>query len=144
MEFIYQASKQRHWWFHWLVVIVIPPNCMVSLTSMFNKAEFSFYKDTLGILPEKRVHLSIKDEETQVVHWPYTLPEARKNTVKLQLQCLGNKLIIILIAEPTDCVSQLSIVEKRSGICISFDHQPLNKVFKYEHYRLLVSHDVQP
>lgn len=43
-------------------------NCMVGLAIMFDKAEFSFYKDTLCIVPEKKVHLTIKDGETREVH----------------------------------------------------------------------------
>jgi len=103
---------------------------MVGLVIMFDNAEFSFYKDTLCILPEKKVHLTIKDGEIPDVHCVCTLLEARKRTLKLQLQYLGNNLIIILISEPIECVSQLSIAEKTCGILICFDHRPLNKVFK--------------
>ena len=105
-------------------------NCMVGLASMFDKADFSFYKDTLCILPVKKIHLTIKDGETLDVHCTCTIPEARKSTLKLQLQDLGNNLIIILIAEPIEYVSQLSIAEKTCGILICFHHRPLNKVFK--------------
>ena len=117
---------------------------MVGLAITFDKAEFSFYKDTLCILPEKKVHLTIKDGETREVHCARTLLEARKSTLKLQLEYLGNNLIIILIAEPIECVSQLSIAAKTCGILICFDHRPLNKEFKCEHYKLPLLGDVQP
>lgn len=65
-------------------------NCMVGLAIMFEKA---FYKDTLCIVPEKKVHLTIKDGETREVHCVRTRLEARKSTLKLQLQYLGNNLI---------------------------------------------------
>lgn len=68
-------------------------NCMVGLAIMFDKSEFSFYKDTICIVPEKKVHLTIKDEETREVHCACTRLEAMKSTLKLQLQYLGNNLI---------------------------------------------------
>ena len=101
---------------------------MVGLAIMFDKAEFSFYKDTLCIFPEKKVHLTNKDGETWEVHCARTHLEARKSTLKLQLQYLGNNLIR----------------EKHVAFLICFDHRPLNKVFKCEHYKLPVLGDVQP
>ena len=102
------------------------------------------FKDTLGILPGKRVHLTVEDGATPVVRCARTLPEARKDAVKAELQRLVDESIIVPIDEPTDWVSQMSVAEKKAGIRICIDPRPLNEVLKREHYKLPVLDDVLP
>jgi len=91
-------------------------------------------KDTPGILPGKKVHLTIEDGVIPVARCARTLPEARKDAVKAELQRLVDEEIIVPIDEPTDWVSQMSVAEKKSGIRIYIDPRPLNEVLKCEHY----------
>jgi len=70
-----------------------------------------------------------------------TLPEARKDAVKAELQCLFDESIIVPIDEPTDWVSQMSVAEKKAGIRICIDPRPINEVLKREHYKLPVLDD---
>ena len=42
-----------------------------------------------------------------------TLPEARKDAVKAELQRLDDESIIVPIDKPTDWVSQMSVAEKK-------------------------------
>ena len=63
----------------------------------------------------------------------HTLPEARKNAVRAELQRLVDAKIIVPVDEPTDWVSQMSIADKKSGIRIRIDPRPLNEVLKLEH-----------
>ena len=102
------------------------------------------FKDTPGTLPGKRVHLTVEDGATPVVHCACTLPEARKDAVKAELQRLVDESIIVPIDEPTDWVSQMSVAEKKAGIRICIDPRPLNEVLKREHYKLPVLDDVLP
>ena len=102
------------------------------------------FKDTPGILPGKKVHLTVEDGATPVVRCARTLPEARKDAVKAELQRLVDESIIVPIDEPTDWVSQMSVAEKKSGIRICIDPRPLNEVLKREHYKLPVLDDVLP
>ena len=102
------------------------------------------FKDTPGILPGKRVHLTVEDGATPVVRCARTLPEARKDAVKAELQRLVDESIIVPIDEPTDWVSQMSVAEKKAGIRICIDPRPLNEVLKREHYKLPVLDDVLP
>nr|XP_058940983.1 uncharacterized protein K02A2.6-like [Pocillopora verrucosa] len=60
------------------------------------------FKDTPGILPGKRVHLTVEDGATPVVRCARTLSEARKDAVKAKLQRLVDESIIVPIDEPTD------------------------------------------
>ena len=102
------------------------------------------FKDTPGILPGKRVHLTVEDGATPVVHCARTLREARKDAVKAELQRLVDESIIVPIDEPTDWVSQMSVAERKAGIRICIDPRPLNEVLKHEHYKLPVLDDVLP
>ena len=102
------------------------------------------FKDTPGILPGKRVHLTVEDGATPVVRCARTLPEARKDAVKAELQRLVDESIIVPIDEPTDWVSQMSVAEKKTGIRICINPRPLNEVLKREHYKLPVLDDVLP
>ena len=95
-------------------------------------------KDTPGILPGKGVHLTFEDRATPVVRCARTLPEARKDAVKAELQRLVDGSTIVPIDEPTDWVSQMSVAEKKEGIRISIDPKPLSEVLKREHYKLPV------
>ena len=102
------------------------------------------FKDTPGTLPGKKVHLTTEDGTVPVVRCARTLPEARKDVVKAELQRLVNEAIIVPVDEPTDWVSQMSVAEKKSGIRICIDPRPLNEVLKREHYKLPVLEDVLP
>ena len=84
------------------------------------------FKDTPGILPGKRVHLTVEDGATLVVRCARTLPEARKDAVKAELQRLVDESIIVPIDEPTDWVSQMSVAEKKAGIRILWNDLPLD------------------
>ena len=84
------------------------------------------FKDTPGILPGKRVHLTIEDGATPVVRCARTLSEARKDAVKAKLQRLVDESIIVPIDEPTDWVSQMSVAEKKAGIRILWNDLPLD------------------
>ena len=102
------------------------------------------FKDTPGILPGKKVHLTTEDGAVPVVRCARTLPEARKDVVKAELQRLTDEKIVVPIDEPTDWVSQMSVAEKKSGIRICIDPRPLNEVLKREHYKLPVLEDILP
>ena len=90
------------------------------------------------------VHLTIENGATPVVRCTRTLPEARKDAVKAELQHLVDESIIVPIDEPTDSVSQMSVAEKKAGIHICIDSRPLNEVLNREHYKLPVLDDVLP
>ena len=102
------------------------------------------FKDTPGTLPGKKVQLTTEDGAIPVVRCARTLPEARKDVVKAELQRLVNEAIIVAVDEPTDWVSQMSVAEKKSGVRICIDPRPLNEVLKREHYKLPVLEDVLP
>ena len=102
------------------------------------------FKDTPGILPGKKVQLTVEDGATPIVRRARTLPEAREDALKAELQRLVDKSIIVPIDEPTDWVSQMSVAEKEPGIRICIDPRPLNEVLKREHYKLSVLDDVLP
>lgn len=42
--------------------------------------------------------------------------------------------VIVPVDELTDWVSQMSVAEKKSGICICIDSRPLNEALKRKHY----------
>ena len=42
------------------------------------------FKDTTGILPGKKAHLTVEGRATPVVHCACTLPEARRDDVKAE------------------------------------------------------------
>ena len=64
------------------------------------------------------VHLTIENGATPVVRCAHTLPEARKDAVKAELQHLVDESIIVPIDEPTESVSQMFVAEKKAGIHI--------------------------
>ena len=76
------------------------------------------FKDTPDILPGTKVQLTTEDCAVPVVRCARTLPEARKDVVKAELQRLTDEKIVVPIDEPTDWVSQMSVAEKKSGIRI--------------------------
>ena len=88
--------------------------------------------------------MTVEDEAIPVVRCARTLPEARKDAVKTELQRLVNEKIIVPVDDPSDWVSQMSVAEKKGGIRICIDPRPLNEVLKREHYKLPVLEDILP
>ena len=73
------------------------------------------------------------------------IPVALYDKVKEEIKTLENRGILIPIDEPTDWVSQMTVVRKPNGklrLCI--DPQPLNMALKREHYKLPTIDDVMP
>ena len=101
------------------------------------------FKETPGILPGKKVHLTTVEGASPVIRSARILPESGKDVVKAELQRLVDTGMIVPVDEPTDWVSQMSVAEK-SGIRICIDPRPLNKAFKREHYKLPNLEDVLP
>ena len=81
---------------------------------------------------------------------PHTLPCRRipialKDQVKEEIDILTKRGILIPVQNPTDWVSQMTVVRKPNGklrLCI--DPQPLNIALKREHYKLPTFEDVLP
>ena len=71
------------------------------------------------------------------------VPIAIQDAVKEELDRLFNKGVLVPVTEPTEWVSQMTVVHKPSGkLRICSDPQPLNAALKREHYRLPVLDDV--
>lgn len=73
------------------------------------------------------------------------IPVALQDEVRLELNRLTDRGILIPVDEPTKWVSQMAVVRKPSGklrICI--DPQPLNLALMREHYKLPTFDDVLP
>lgn len=73
------------------------------------------------------------------------IPLAIEDAVKVELDRLVEKGVLVPVTEPTEWVSQMAVVHKPNGklrICI--DPQPLNAALKREHYKLPVLDDVLP
>ena len=86
------------------------------------------------------------DSEVQ----PKTLPCRRipislKDKVKVELDTLVQRGIIVPIEEPTPWVSQMAVVKKPNGkLLICIDPQPLNEALQREHYKMPTLDDVLP
>ena len=99
----------------------------------------------LGSLPGGQVHLTLISDAEPVVRPPRTLPEARKPTVKMEIDRLEREGIIAKVDRPTDWVNQMAVVDKKSGdVRICIDPRPLNLMLKREHYKLPVLDDILP
>ncbi|KAL9978632.1 hypothetical protein ACROYT_G016169 [Oculina patagonica] len=109
-------------------------NTVSSADHLFVQQFPDAFKDTPGTRPGKKVHLTTEDGAVPVVRCARTLPEARKDVVKAELQRLRAESIFVPVDEPTDWVSQMSVAEKKSGIRIRIDPRPLNEVLKHEEH----------
>ena len=89
----------------------------------------------LGDLGE--VHLYTDDDVHPRALPCRTIPIALRDRVKQELDRMISTRVIEPVDKPTECVSQMDIVEKANGsfrICI--DPQPLNVALKREHFKL--------
>jgi len=102
------------------------------------------FKDTLGKLPGE-VTISV-DETVRPVCLPARrIPVEIKPRVRAELDKMVDQGIIAPVDEPTDWVSQMVVVSKKSGqlrICI--DPRPLNTAIRRERYQLPILEDVLP
>lgn len=90
-------------------------------------------------------HLTIDPSVNPKILPCRNIPLALKPKVEKKLQSFTKRGILKVVDEPTDWVSQMTIVEKPNGelrICI--DPRPLNSALKKEHYKLQTFDDVQP
>ncbi|KAK3091320.1 hypothetical protein FSP39_018897 [Pinctada imbricata] len=73
------------------------------------------------------------------------IPHALKDKVKVEIDTLVKRGILVPVTKPTKWVSQMAIVHKSNGklrICI--DPQALNSALQREHYNLPVFDDILP
>lgn len=124
-----------------LVNTVCPPNPQSTVLDSFT----TVFDQDLGTLPGGKIHLTVEDGADPVVRPPRTLPESCKAKVKEELERLEAIGVLQKVDGPTDWISQMSVVKKRSGeIRICIDPRPLNNVLKREHFMLPVLEDILP
>ena len=104
----------------------------------------SVFNDKLGTLPGL-CSLSLEMDAKPRILPIRRLPFAIKDKFELELERLLRIGVIVQVEEPTDWVSQVTVVTKKSGelrICI--DPKPLNDALRREHYRLPLLEDILP
>ena len=106
------------------------------------------YKDVfnndVGHFPGE-AHLEVDATVKPVINPARKIPFALRPRLKDELDQLTEKGVIAPVNEPTEWVSALALVTKKSGelrICI--DPRPLNKALRREHYKLPTLDDVLP
>jgi hypothetical protein len=73
------------------------------------------------------------------------LPLSLQDDVKREIDKLVERNVLVPVTEPTEWVSQMTVVRKSNGILrICIDPQPLNIALMGEHYRLTTLEDVLP
>ena len=97
------------------------------------------FKDELGQLPGE-AHFFTDPSVTPVVS-PVSLTEKVKN----ELDHLSAKNMITPVQQPTDWVSNLVAIMRKSGdLRVCLDPQELNKAIKREHFQLPTLDDILP
>ena len=86
---------------------------------------------------EGTLHLEVDETVSPVILPPRRVPVAMKQPLKDELTRLQEMGVIAEVDTPTDWVSSMVIVKKKSGkIRLCIDPKPLNKALKRSHYML--------
>ena len=94
---------------------------------------------------EGTLHLEVDETVSPVILPPRRVPVAMKQPLKDELTRLQEMGVIAEVDTPTDWVSSMVIVKKKSGkIRLCIDPKPLNKALKRSHYMLPVIEDIIP
>ena len=93
---------------------------------------------------EKRYHMQINPDVKGVIQPPRKIPYATQPKLKVVLDTLKDQNIIADVDKPTEWVSNLVIVEKKSGaLRLRLDPRPLNAAIKGERHVIPTPADVQ-
>ncbi|GBN62739.1 Uncharacterized protein K02A2.6, partial [Araneus ventricosus] len=96
-----------------------------------------------GEFPDELYHITLKDNAIPVIHPPRRVPQALQPKLKETLDKLEKEKIVSKVNKPTDWVQSLVIVEKPNGnLRLCLDPRDLNKVIKFEHYRIPSADDI--
>lgn len=100
------------------------------------------FSEAVGKL-ETRYKIQIDESVPPVQHAPRRVPAALRSRLMEELNDLETAGIIAKVEVPTDWVSSLVVVQKKSGkLRICLDPKDLNKAIKREHYPLPVIEDI--
>ena len=92
-----------------------------------------------------KLHLEVDESVKPVILRTQRVPVALKQALKDELMRLEEKGIIKEVNTPTDWVSSMVTVKKKSGkIRLCIDPKPLNKALKRSHYMLPVIEVIIP
>jgi hypothetical protein len=127
--------------------------CLLSLPTMQEMGLITIHEDKMIAqvsTPESlgdlgTITLQIDAEITPRVMPCRKIPYALKDKVKVELDKLVKRGILVPVEEPTPWVSQMAVVEKSDGnlrLCI--DPRPLNEALKREHLKLPTFEDILP
>ena len=102
------------------------------------------FDSELGCLPGD-VNLSLLYGCVPVALPVRGIPFALREAVRAELERLVSLNVIAKVDEPTDWVSQIAIVQKKSGaIRLCIDPKPLNLVLRREYFRIPTLEDMLP
>ncbi|XP_063832434.1 uncharacterized protein K02A2.6-like isoform X2 [Ostrinia nubilalis] len=105
-----------------------------SLESVIPERYHDLFDGSIGCVPHI-VKLEVNEDVKPVVSPARRLPYSLMPKVKQELDNLVEKGIIAKVAEPTDWVSQMVVVQKKDGsLRICLDPRPLNKALKRAHF----------
>ena len=105
-------------------------------------AEYADVFTGLGCFPVEH-HIVIDTNVTPVIHAPRRVPLSLQPKLKQTLEAMVKTGTIVTRDEPTNCVSNLLLVEKPNGkIRLCLDSTDLNRAFKREQYAIPTSEDV--
>ncbi|XP_003729725.2 uncharacterized protein K02A2.6-like [Strongylocentrotus purpuratus] len=125
---------------------IFPENvCNLAPENLHKEYPVVFSSSVTGTLPGNDVHLTVMDDATPSVRPARVIPESLRSIVKDELDALQTRDLIEEVSSPTDWVSQMAVVQKKSGkVRVCLDPRPLNLVLKREHYPLPVLDDILP
>ena len=93
---------------------------------------------------EKRYHMQLNPDVKGVIQPPRKIPYATQPKLKVVLDKLKDQNIIADVDKPTEWVSNIVIVEKKSGaLRLCLDRRPLNAAIKRERHAIPTPADVQ-
>ena len=91
----------------------------------------------------KPYHITLKPDDTPVVHPPRNVPISMWGKLNKKLGHMVDLNINTPVTEPTDRVNSLVAVEKPSGsVRICLDPRDLNHAIKRQHYKLSTTEDI--
>ena len=112
---------------------------LVQRIDVIDDSILSSYGDVFQGIGEMRHEYCIQYDKTvrPVVHPPRKVPAALRENLQKELERMETEGIIEKVDHPTDWVSSLVIVEKRTGgLRLCLDPRDLNKAVRREHWQL--------
>ena len=106
-----------------------------SMTADSVKQDYPHLFSGMGDLGEAKIQL--QEEAVGVIDAPRRVPLALKDRLKQELDRMQEQDVIAKVAEPTDWVNSLVVVEKPNGkLRVCLDPRNLNKAVKRPHYNM--------